>query len=439
VNAKRTIPVFIVVSVLLFTMDAALGAGFYTHDLGGKTMGRGAANVIKADDLNAMYLNPAGLARLRGTNFKLECVWGVLDIRYKREPWQDPLSNKNPGDIFPFIGISSDFGLNRWTFAFGVYGLYSISAYYDQEGPQRYAVVDTLTISPDYHLSVAWNPLDWLYIGGSGVLIGFRRYDHYAFSILGDEDLRYDVIAEFEAESLDAFAGAAGVIFRPWKHLEFGFSYFSKAKAILDGEIRAPLPDLYSEILGVGEYRDNVTLSAWMPNVVRGGVRFMFTDRTDIEFDVVWTGWHIQEDFVVDFEKAEIIDDFKIPKDNKDTWNFRIGGDLGVTDWLTLRTGYNYDQAAAPLDKNGPGGVETDRHQVGVGLTVSAWGVDVDLSYQHVFQESFTLRDPDMSSGLGDGRGEYQSAVDFYGLGINMNFGEFYRSAKGRDKNGGES
>ena len=46
---------------------SAQAGGFELPDNGAQALGRGATFVAKADDTTAMYYNPAGLARQRGT------------------------------------------------------------------------------------------------------------------------------------------------------------------------------------------------------------------------------------------------------------------------------------------------------------------------------------------------------------------------------------
>ena len=55
--------------LILCTPGLVYGGGIEIGDQGAKAMGRGGALVVRADDLSAIYYNPAGLARLRGTRF----------------------------------------------------------------------------------------------------------------------------------------------------------------------------------------------------------------------------------------------------------------------------------------------------------------------------------------------------------------------------------
>ena len=420
-----------VVATLVFVAQPAHGAAFFVQDNGTKSIGRGGAVVASGNDLMTMWENPACLTKHTGTNFKIEINWGAYPIKYRREKWQNAITSDNPGDPVPMVGISSDFGLKRWVFAFGAWGPYGYGAYYPKGSVARYTGIDVVTIAALLNLSVAVKPLDWFAIGGSFYLIYFAKDDQYAMSLLNDQNVRYDVIADFEAESFDSFTWDVGVWFQPWEHLEIGASYFPHIKINMYGTVSAEVPPIYAALIGQSKIEDDVTLGAWFADIIRFGVNFPIVPGTDVEFNVVYSTWSRLERFDIDFKKEEYIEDFKVPKNSKDTWNFRVGGDVRLLDWLTLRAGYNFEAASISESINSAGGVETDRHHVGTGVSFYAWGCEVDLGYMHVFQ-SYVKVDPpeEIVAGLGDGRGEYWSAFDLFNIAFNINFGDFYRAIR---------
>jgi long-chain fatty acid transport protein len=426
----------LICAVLLVAIGAtaAHGAAFFVQDNGTKAIGRGGAVVATGNDLMTVWQNPACLAKHHGTNFKIEINWGTYPIRYQREKWHNAITSDNPGDPVPMVALASDFTLKRWVFAFSAWGPYGYGAYYPKDSDARYTGIDVVTIAALLHLTVAWQPLDWFAVGAGGYLILFAKDDQYAFSLLNDQNVKYDVIADFEASSFESFTWDVGVWFRPWEHLEIGASYFPAVKINIYGTVSAELPDLYGALVGMDHFEDDVTLRAWFADIIRFGVAYVFEEGTDIEVNVVYTTWSRLEQFDVDFKAEELISDFKVPKDSNDVWNFRAGGEVRLLDWLSVRAGYNFEQKSVDTEINSPGGVETDRHQVGTGLSLYAWGCEVDLGYMHVFQQDIHVPAPTfVSEGLGDGRGYYESATDLFNIAFNINFGDFYRAIRRGD------
>lgn len=426
----RSLLALIIVLVSFSWMPVAHGAAFFIQDTGAKIYARGGAYVANGEDLATTWLNPACLVKLKGTNFKSEILWGINNIEYRREKWHDSITNDNPGDPIPFGGISSDFGLEQWVFAFTAYGPIGIGTYYPDDSTARYSAVETDTIAAYIQLTAAWQPLSWMSVGFGVNLLKFGKHDRYGFSLLGDQDTRYDVIADFDAESFDTFNWLAGLWFKPWEHLEIGASFVPKVKANLYGTVRTELPDLYGELTGYETYRDEVTLRVWLPDIIRFGIRYIFVPGTDLEFDVVWSSWSHLKNYEIDFKDEILMEDFKVEKESKDVWNFRIGSDIQLLDWFTFRTGYQFEQSSIDPNLVSPGGVETDRHHLGTGMTLYAWGIEMDLAYQHVFQKDLEVRDLSGYTGLGDGRGEYKSSFDVFSIGFNVNIGDFYRGVR---------
>src|SRR5579859_5314136 len=64
--------------------SSARAAGLYFSDRGVRPMGRAGAFVAGADDLGAIWYNPAGLADA-GTSFLFDASWLKFDISYTRE------------------------------------------------------------------------------------------------------------------------------------------------------------------------------------------------------------------------------------------------------------------------------------------------------------------------------------------------------------------
>ena len=117
----------------------AYAGGFEVPDNGAQAVGRGAAFVAKADDGTAIYFNPAGLARQRGTRVYAGGNLFLHSFEFQRSgafpddpnnaatPWGGkpfPLVTNSAGPFFaPFLAASTDFAsLDRLTIAIGAFG-----------------------------------------------------------------------------------------------------------------------------------------------------------------------------------------------------------------------------------------------------------------------------------------------------------------------------
>ena len=126
-------------AAVLSGAEQARAGGFEMPDNGAQAVGRGGTFVAKADDGTAIYFNPAGLARQRGTrlyaggnfffhSFSFQRAGSFPDDpNDARTPWGDrayPLVSNASGPFFaPFLAVSTDFGtFDRFTVAAGIFG-----------------------------------------------------------------------------------------------------------------------------------------------------------------------------------------------------------------------------------------------------------------------------------------------------------------------------
>src|SRR5262249_5050359 len=157
----------VIAATLLAAARAVYAGGLELPDNGTEALGRGGAFTAKADDATALQYNVAGLARQRGTRLLFDGNLSLASLDFQRDgvypappsaatPWGGqpfPAVHNTGGAFFaPFVGISSDFGLDRWTFAVGVFGPSSVGnrtyplSVNGVPSPARYDVVQALPL-----------------------------------------------------------------------------------------------------------------------------------------------------------------------------------------------------------------------------------------------------------------------------------------------------
>ncbi|MFA6033408.1 MAG: outer membrane protein transport protein, partial [Myxococcota bacterium] len=189
--------------ILTCAPDVARAGGFYVGDQGAFATGRAGAFTARADDLSAIYYNPAGLASLRGTRIYLSYRLAYTDMEYIRArtlDWSDaihgvprlvefePVTLENP--VFPLglmFAISSDFGLDNFTFAAGVFGPPAIGASnFPENGPQKYMMVSKDVILLYYTASAAWKYRD---VFGIGLSLQLAHVPSMSFEMVVDGNI----------------------------------------------------------------------------------------------------------------------------------------------------------------------------------------------------------------------------------------------------------
>ncbi len=462
--------------------SSALAGGFEYPDNGTQAVGRGGAFTAKADDLTAIYHNPAGLAGQRGTRFLFNSnlIWNKSTYTMRDAAQQyDPVSSSQGVFFAPMGVVSTDFGLDNMTFALGVYGPSAVGkTSFPEDGPQRFQLISSDSMLAFYTLSVGARLHPKLDVGLSfqwGDLM-HARYTEMVNAWFGDglgPSSGYEAKVTVDFEDRFAFAMLVGAMYRPTDYLSFGLmlrpmpvqfdahgnvaqSYPQGFLQNLDekGRVYISDPDAYTTVV--------------LPVMLRLGGRYIHRrgdiDVFDIEADVAYEAWSQVRDQTVRFEGAMVIkqdvgsddahpiNDVSLPRKFKDTVSVRLGGDYNVIPkTLALRAGGFYESGAVPVATTNLDFMSFPRFGVGVGLTWSFWGLDLSAAYEHVFVLSQTVpvggsdlfvqmpmstcqapydsaacEVKGQAPGPKIGAGHYENGIDVLSLGLTVRFDDLF-------------
>ena len=411
-RARRLLPIASAAFLAaVLSVPQADAGGLYLPGYGSQAQPRAGAFVAKADDPSALFHNPAGLARQRGTAIHLGFNFVNFSQTFERDgvyeadplgahPWDgqpyDKVENNSKPAIgigstaaIPMLAVASDLGLDLpVTFGFGLLAAHGYP-YRDYENgytfedpnapppPGRYDILEqeaaaafptvaaAYSISDQFHvgLSVAWGIAE---VKAKKHTWGIRNYEE---AVAADGEVLFDAKDNF----VPGFG--LGVLYAPIPQLEIGLSYRSAAKIESVGTVRSQL----GSGVGVGEPDSIVPddqelcnsggtivavaacLNITLPQTASVGARWVFRDmvgeRADIEFDVRWEDWSAGSDYeaIVDGQSQLLgrrLETVITRHGFKDTFSFRLGGSYNLPvagKALNLRAGIAHDTAAAPV------------------------------------------------------------------------------------------
>jgi long-subunit fatty acid transport protein len=411
---------------LLLGFEARAG-GFEVGDQGAWAAGRGGAFLVKASDLSAMQYNPAGLARLRGTRFYYSHRMVHRDVWYKRArtlDWSDAVhgaprrlgfdavSDANPWyNTGLMAAFSSDFGLDDWTFAAGVYGPPAIgSSQYPKDGPQRYMLTKMEVMILYYTLSVAWKHEDLFGLGVSlqWVDVPFMSFDlvvdgNVAPKLVEPVESDYDMRTGISGSDRVGATAILGAWAKPHPNVEVGLA----ARVVpiwvdLDAKLSLTADNLQLDeppaLTRNGVPGNDVRFRLNMPAKIRAGVRYVQRDGDrevfDVELDVHYDIWSIMEHMTLEAGlTANVggtqvdIDTIKIRRNWMDTVSVKLGGDWNaVPDVLWLRAGFFYESPSVRHGYEYPDAFSFHRFSPSAGFTVRFWKLDLSLAYSYIYQ-----------------------------------------------------
>ena len=410
-------------------VDANAG-GFYFSDRGVRPVGRGGAFVAGADDLGAIWYNPAGVAEA-GSAVLFDATWLRFRSEYQREleivdsqgtvhPVESP-TIKGTSPILPLPTFAVSYQVHKYlTVAGGVLAPYvPLASYPDMEEGQPSPARYTLGSFNGSRLAlpgvwVASKPADFISVGGGVLaLMGtFRSTITFSASpqdrlIGAPEQPDYDAAAKLEVGPIFAPSANAGIILQPHEAIRFGFSGQLPMKIDSDATLQTRLPSsVVFDSARVNGDQAHVTFN--LAAILRAGIEFRFDKDFRMEVSYVRELWSshdyiyakpkgISLDDVVGAPPSVAMPDIEIPRKYQDTNSIRLGGEyhFEISGYgMDARAGLAHESSAVPPEYLSLSSLDFDKTLFALGGSLyigTHWRFDA--LYGHVFTKE-TYVDP---------------------------------------------
>jgi long-chain fatty acid transport protein len=368
----------------------ARASGLYFTDRGVRPMGRAGAFVAGADDLGAIWYNPAGIADA-GNSILFDASWLDFSVDYTRTlrvvnasnvvvyPSDPTVHGTSP--VLPLPTVAGSLVLDRahrFTLAAGVLAPYVALASYPSSvaypsgpgpSPARYTLSSfdgSLLAVPG--VWIAYRPVDALRVGlGMVALAGWFQAD-VTFSacpqnrlLCAPEQPEYDAAAQLRVGPIFAPSLEAGVIWVPSEWIRFGASGLLPMIVSSEATFKVRMPSA-AEFDGASEDGDRAHVRFALPGVVRAGVEVRPVHDLRVELAWVhefWSAHHtvdavpegITIDGVTGLPPKLAIPPITIPRDFQDSDSVRVGGEyhFALAGYrLDARAGVAYETSAVP-------------------------------------------------------------------------------------------
>lgn len=411
-----------VVALVFIAAAQAGAAGFALYEGGARANALGANLAGSADDLSALFYNPAGITQFPGA----QLMAGATFIAPKTDvttinPYSGQSNTKSAESnvwIPPHFYASYQALENLWLGA-GFYSRFGLGTEFDKNWWGRYnnynAVIQTLSFNPNVAVKlndkvsiaagveVMWFDLTLeqkidatapFVLGGFGSTLAALGF---STNINDPTTNALDVDSELKGNTF-GYGFTLGLHVKPTDWLSLGASYHSKVKQHLDGDADFSKPAALTSgpLAGAAASWFNDTGaegSVTLPDMLFLGVGLRPMDRLRVELGAIWTGWSSYRELTINYDDAILPGRTSVTKEKnwKDVWRVSIGAEYRVTDWMDLRASYIFDESPIPdstVDYLVPA---NDRHMVGfgTGFRWNAWALD--LSYTYLMIEDRTV------------------------------------------------
>jgi long-chain fatty acid transport protein len=387
----------------------ARAGGLTLLDRGARPLSRGGAFVAGADDVNALWYNPAGLRDAENqvlTDATLTLFFGAYR-RYYDDGSMSAKAEAAPTPLpIPTLGVKHDFGLRDFSFGAAVLAPNTVLLNWprsveqggiDAPSPTRYSLLGLKgSILANTALGVAYHPVRALSIGAD-VQVAFGRFkSELALSSCGDgitcafpEDPEYDVYATLDVFPAWGVTGAFGVLL-DLKAIRFGASLMLPYELRGTGKLDTRLPS--SPVFENASVQgDKAEFGMKYPLIVRVGSELRPTKDMRMEATFVWEQWSVQETIDVRPQDMRMlgvvgIGDYDVgpihmPRAMNDVWSVRGGYEFFIPrSWveggfqklnLTLRGGLAYETSAFRESTMTPLTLDADKILISGGLSLN--------------------------------------------------------------------
>lgn len=469
-------PAILVGAAVLAASSAAEAGGLYLADRGARPLGRGGAFVAGADDLGAIWYNPAGLADA-GSAVLVDLAWVNFTSEYTRRSQVTDaggtvhvidfpeVKGKTPFLPIPTVAGSYNFGPKKeYTAAFGVFAAYSAIASYPltldaKPAPSRYSLVSlegsALAVPGVYF---AYKPTESFRVGlGLQALVGtFNSTLVFSASpadrlISAPEDPQYDSLSQLAVRPILAPSANFGMIGALDKRVRVGVSaqlpFWVNAPAKVN--VRLPTASPFDRARQEG---NDAHVAFRLPPVVRAGVEYRadMSDESRLRLEAAYVRefWSLHDSIDVRPDDVRLYDvtgfpspmgvaPISLPRNFQDSNSFRVGGEYSLKNlisdyWFDLRAGISYETSAVPPEWVSPltydankliGSVGAGVHlgerwrMDGVAALVLLDGTDVDPAAAKVPRVNPVRGNPTNTEAINGG--SYSARALILGVGVN--------------------
>ncbi|MEZ4401965.1 MAG: outer membrane protein transport protein [Kofleriaceae bacterium] len=392
----RTTSLLVAVALTAGPALASAG-GMYLPTRGVRPTARAGAFIAGADDVSALWFNPAGLAQLHRPSFLADAGFVHQAVAYDRidsggNP-QPTVTNQAPGLPVPSLGYAHPVG-DRVVVAGGVWAPYAGLAKFAADGPQRYSSVDmskSLIVTAGVGVAVRLGRLR----------LGATLQDHLVAltsdivlsgcpgqTVCAPEDPEFDSYNRIEQRSYFQPSGSLGVQYDATARVTVGAAVQLPVAVAGQGTLASRLPDS-GFFNGAAVEGDRADISLTLPAALRAGVEVR-PGRWRVEAAVDVELWGAHDEILIEPKDVRIVGapgvgtyefgPIHLPRKYRTSYALQLGveGRPSASLPLTVRAGYSFETAAAPDAYLSVLTVDGAKHLVatGLGYRAGSWTID---------------------------------------------------------------
>jgi long-chain fatty acid transport protein len=355
---------------LLLGTGPGYGSGFALYEAGARSSSLAGAVVARADDLSAIFYNPAGLVQLP----KIQVMGGFSTFipRVKIVTHLGPMATsdlmQSSPSFAPHIYASYQVGERVWL-GLGLNSPFGLGIQYPPTWNGNTNIIRANIQTLNFNPTMAFKVTDYLSLGAG--------LDIMYFSLKLKRILPIPLLGPQALDIQGSSWGVGfnlGLLIKPADYLSIGVSYRSQVKQQVEATARfRPFNTFDGDASG----------SIVLPDMVFAGIMVKPLKQLSVEGGIIWTHWDLFKRLDIKFTNA--LGTLSEPKSWHNTWRGQLGVEYRALTWLDLRAGYAFENEPMP-DSSADYLVPCPdrRHNFSVGTGFHWRALTLDLAYTMV-------------------------------------------------------
>ncbi len=420
---------FFISSFFVFcTISNAHGSGFAIYTQGASSLGQGAATIAHTEDPSAIFLNPALINKLGGTQIELGTTL-IFPSRKFKSDFSGETFKTEPDVFYPStLFITHKFN-DTISAGLGIFNPFGLATKWPDDWEGRYIATNsemrTFNINPVVSYQIA--PHVAFAAGLDVLLLDATLEKKINLPVLaatfGLPPVLLDGGQKLEGDG-NGIGYNLGILIEPHKDISIGASYRSEIKVDIKGDVtHKDIPLLLESSLPNTSANVDITL----PAQAHLGVYYKGFDPLTFEVALRWEGWSSYDQLKINLDKPVLGNTTSVmPKDWEDTYTVNIGAKYQLNDSVALLAGYLYGGNPIPDNTFEPTIPDANTHLFCIGTDIKYKELRVDLAYGYQKLQSRnknnSVTDPISGLSAFSANGEYKSNIHMVGISLTYKF-----------------
>ncbi len=388
-----------------------------------------AGNTAKAYDASTAFTNPAGMVRLDRNEIdaSVNGIFPTINFSGTNTVGAARTPGTTGGNLIEPSATAGTFAV--WSFSpdlkfgFGATAPFGQRIANPADFVGRYQSLVSKITDLNFTISAAYRVTDRLSIGGGPVVDYFDTRLTQAQNI-GVNAITGDPVGSVYGDDVGV-GFDIGALYQIDEGTRAGINYRSRISHRVSGTQSIFVPPLLAAgspatAALLARLDSSANADVTLPDNVSIGLYHEITPHWAVMSDLQWTHWSLLKEItIVPSNGAPLTN---LPENWHSTWFVGVGTSYRVLDELLLQTGFSYDQSPVPDFYRTTRVPDTDRYNLGVGLTWSVLpNVNLQAAYLHTFFASAPINNS-ASPSAGTIQGNYSNSANSVSLGATVKF-----------------